>query len=296
MAFVSFVDIDPAQEEQFYKIATPDSRFLYSKIKMKTTLFSAKKKKAVALRSMLPTIAEAWNPLTTEEKTAWTTAGVYHGLNGWRMFVAEMSIRLKVGLSIPITPSIYHNAWFGHLSIQAPATEIKIAQYHPAGYYVSKKVKGFKKVYAPVFIQESMGLPLQIGMSYRCNLTPTGPTQIARFYAVVRSSYQGVDRENIVEINFTNDSAWHIETATISSTLGYVIGYTLYIHIFGYTGDFYFDCLKSTHGAVNYARDKWCYDINVTFTHQFYQIPKHWVAIELPAGAVYDSDYIESVL
>ena len=295
MAFVSFVDIDPAQEQQFYKIATPDSRFLYSKIKYKTTLLSAKKKKSVALRSMLPTISEAWATLTTNQKTAWTDAGVYHGLNGWRTFVAEMSVRLKLGLSIPITPSIYHNAWFGHLIIESPATEIKIAQYHPQGYYVQRKVTGFKKVYAPIFIQEPMSLPLTIGMSYRCDLTSTGDTQRARFYAIVRSSYQGVDRENLVEINFTNDSAWHIATATISSTLGYVIGYTLYIEIFGYTGDFYFDCVKATHSAVNYARDKWCYDINVTFTNQFYQIPKHWVALELPSGAVYDSDYINGV-
>lgn len=296
MAFVSYVDINPADEEQFYKIATPDSRFLYSKIKMKTTLFSAKKRKAISARSLLPLISAGWALLTSLEKTAWTTAGVYHGLNGWRTFVAEQSVRLKIGLDILNVPSIYHNAWFGHLSIQAPASEIKIAQYHPAGYYVHKKVSGFKKVYAPVFVQESMSLPLEIGLSYRCNLTPVGDIQRAKMYAVVKSSYQGVDRENIVEINFNNDNTWRIDTATLSQSLGYVFAYTLYIEIFGYTGDLYFDCVKANHGAVNWARDKWCYDINVTFTNQFYQIPKHWVALELPDGAVYDSDYIESVL
>jgi hypothetical protein len=295
MAFVSYVDIDPAQEEQFFKGITPDSRFLYSKIKLKTTLFSSKKKKAIALRSLLPAISELWGGLTTLQKTAWTTAGSYCGLNGWRTFVAEQSIRLKLGLSVPNTPSNYHNAWIGHLSIGGSATQIKIAQYHPAGYYVHKKVSGFKKVYAPVFVQENMSLPLTIGMSYKCDLTPTGPTQYAKFYAIVKSSYQGVDRENVVEINFDTDGNWHTETSEISETLGYVIGYTLYIHIFGYTGDFYFDNVKAIHGAVNYARDKYCYDINVTFTNQFYQIPKHWVALELPSGSAYDSDYIDGI-
>jgi hypothetical protein len=295
MAFVTFVDIDPAQEEQLLKITTPDSRFLYSKIKKKTTLFSAKKKKTVTARSLLPQISELWAGLTTEQKTAWTTSGGYSGLNGWRQFVAEQSIRLKLGLSAPSLPSNYHNAWIGHLSIQNPAQQIKIAQYHPAGYYVHKKVSGFKKVYAPVFVQESLSLPLQIGMSYKANLTPVGGVQYAKFYADVISSYQGVDRHNIVEINFTNDNEWHTELESLTVSQGYVIGYTLYIHIYGYTGDFYMDHIKSIHGAVNWARDKNCYDINVTFNNQFYQIPKHWVALELPQGAVYDSDYIDEI-
>lgn len=296
MAFIRYVDINPADEQKFFSGLTPDSQFLYSKVKKKTGLFSAKKKKALLLRSLLPQISAMWAGLTTIQKNAWTTSGTYSGLNGWRQFVAEQSIRIKLGLSDFFIPSIYHNAWFGHLAIASPATQIKIAQYHPAGYYVHKKVMGKKGLYAPIFVQESMTLPLQIGISYRCDLTSTGATQYAKFYAVVRSSYQGVDRENVVEINFINDSTWHIATASLTSSLGYVIGYTLYIHIFGYTGDFYFDHVKAIHGAVNWARDKNCYDINVAFTNQYYQIPKHWVALELPAGAVYDSDYIDSVL
>lgn len=293
MAFVKYVDLDPAQEQQFFGGLTPDSQFLYSKIKKKTTLFSAKKKKSIALRSLLPDIALLWSGLSPTEKNLWTSAGVYHGLNGWRTFVAEQSIRLKLGLSVPNVPSIYHNAWIGHLAIGGSAQQIKIAQYHPNGYYVHKKVTGVKGLYKPVFVQEPMSLPLTIGMSYRCDLTPVGSSQRARFYAIVRSSYQGVDRENLVEVDFANDSTWHIDSAVISQTLGHVIGYTLYIEIFGYTGDFYFDCVKANHSAVNWARDKYCYDINVTFSNQYYQIPKHWVALELPSGAVYDSDYIE---
>jgi len=296
MVFVSYVDINPADEEQFFKSVTPDSQFLYSKIKQKTGFFSAKKKKSLALRSFLPLLAETWAGLSQAQKDVWTACGVYTALNGWRTFVAEESVRLKLGLAIPNTPSIYHNAWFGHLHIGGSATQLKIAQEHPAGYYVSQKVTGKKGLYAPVFITEKITIPFQIGISYRCDLTPTGATQYIKYYAIVQSSYQGVDRENVIEINLINDGAWHIATATLSATLGYIIGYTLYMHIFGYTGDVYFDQVKAIHGAVNYARDKNCYDINVTFTHQYYQIPKNWVAIEMPVGALYDSDYVDSVL
>lgn len=293
MAFVSYVDINPADEQQFFGHLTPDSRFLYSKIKKKTTLFSAKKKKTVSQRSLLPQISALWAGLSTAQKTAWTTAGSFCGLNGWRAFVAEQSIRIKLGYSVPSTPSNFHNAWQGTINIEDPASEIKIAQYHPAGYYVHKKVSGFKRVYAPVFVQEAMSLPLQIGISYNMAMDPVGAVQRARFYAVVLSSYQGVDRETTVEINFDNDYEWKTATADLTSVIGYVIGYTLYIEIFGYTGWLYFDNVKAIHGAVNWVRDKYCYDINVTFNNQYYQIPKHWVALELPDGATYDSDYFD---
>lgn len=293
MANLTYQDINPADEQQFFKGLTPQSQFLYSRMKKKTGIFSRKKIKALSARSFLPQIATLWAGLNGTEKALWTTCGAYSGLNGWRAFVAETSIRLKLALSVPNTPVITHQAWIGHLSIGGSATQIKIAQYHPASYWVHRKVTGKKGLYQPVLVSETMYLPLQIGISYRVNLTPTGGTQRAKFYAVVRSSYQGVDRENVVEINFTNDDTWHIETATISAVLGYVIGYTLYIDIFGYTGDVYFDNVKAIHGAVNWVRDKNCTNIKRSFTNQYYQIPQNWVALEIPSGAVYDSDYID---
>jgi hypothetical protein len=256
-------------------------------------LFSAKKKKVLSARSFLPQIASLWSVLSSPDKFLWTTTGAYSNLNGWRAFVAETSIRLKLGLSVPNTPVTSHQGWVGHLSIGGSAQQIQIAQYHPSSYYVSQKVVGKKGLYAPVLVSESISLPLTIGISYRANLTAVGGSQYAKFYAIVRSSYQGVDRENVVEINFINDDDWHIETSVLSSSLGYIIGYTLYIHIFGYTGDVYFDNVKATHGAVNWVRDKNCNNIRQSFTNQYYQIPKHWVALELPSGAVYNSDYID---
>lgn len=293
MANVAFVDINPADEEQFFKGLNPQSQFLYSRMRKKTTLFSAKKTHAISARSLLPAISALWSALSPTEKALWTTTGAYSGLNGWRSFVAEQSIRMKLGLSVPNTPVTSHQAWVGHLFIGGSAEQIQIAQYHPSSYWVRHKVTGKKGLYAPVLVSETMSLPLQIGISYKANLTSVGGSQYIKYYAVVRSSYQGVDRENVVEINCTNDNAWHIATATLSETLGYIIGYTLYIHIFGYTGDFFFDNVKAIHGAVNWVRDKNCSNIKATFSNQYYQIPNHWVALEIPSGAVYDSDYVD---
>jgi len=295
MAFSAYVDINPADEQQFFKTLSAQDRFSYSRLKKKTGLFSRHKKFLLKSKSLLPQIAETWATLSQAEKDQWTAVGVYCGLNGWRTYVAEMSIRLKMGLSTDFVPSIYHQSWFGHIAISSPASEIKIAQYHPASYYVRHKVAGVKGLYEPIAVNEPMSLPLQIGISYKSDLVASGATQIARFYANVRSSYQGIDRENIIEIPFSAIADWNIVTATISSTLGYVIGYTLYIEIFGYTGDLYFDNVKATHSSVNWIRDKQCSDINASFSNTYYQVPKNWVALELPSGAVYDSDYLDFI-
>ncbi len=293
MANVSYVDLNPADEQKFYRGLTPQSQFLYSRIKKKTTLFSSRKIKSLSARSFLPLISDAWATLSPTEKTLWTTCGAFSNLNGWRSFVAEQSIRIKLGLSIPNVPVTTHQAWIGHLAIGGSATQIKIAQYHPNTYYVHHKVTGKKGLYAPVLVTEPITLPLTIGISYKSNLSAVGGVQFARFYAVVISSYQGVDRENVVTIDFDPVHDWSIETAVLNDTLGYIVGYTLYIHIFGYTGDLFFDNVKALHGAVNWVRDKNCSNIKQTFTNQYYQIPAHWAALELPSGAVYDSDYVD---
>lgn len=292
MAFVSYVDINPADEVKFYSGLNASDRFLYSKIKKKKVFFSRHAKSSLVARSLLSQISTIWATLNVAEKALWTTSGSYSNLNGWRAFVSEMSIRLKLGFSTSYTPSIYHQGWLGHLIIENPAQQIKIAQYHPESYYVYRKVTGVKGLFAPVLVTEKIYLPLQIGISYKSNLTAVGGSQYIKFYAIVRSSYQGVDRENIVELNLDAVTDWKTVTATLSVALGYVIGYTLYIHVFGYIGDLYFDNIKAIHSAVNWVRDTRCNDINITFTNQYYQISKHWVALELPAGSSFDSDYL----
>ena len=293
MAFVSYVDIDPAQESTFFKIATAQDRFSYSRIRKKTSFFSRHKRFLLLNKSLLPQIATLWAGLSTAEKNAWTTAGAFNYLNGWRTFVAEMSIRIKLGLSTSYTPSNFHQGWFGHLTIASPANEIKIAQYHPAYYYVRHKVAGIKGLYEPVKVNEPITLPITIGLSYYSDLVASLPNPYAKFYIIVRSSYQGIDRENVCEIDIDAVSDWKAVTATITQVYGYVIGYTAYIHIYGYRGDFYFDNVKLYHSSVNWARDFKCSDINASFSNTYYQIPKNWVELELPSGALYDSDYID---
>lgn len=291
MAKVEYIDMLPATSELYYKSLTPQDRFTHARVTKKVTHFSRKKVKGLTQKSLLPQVSQAWALLSPAEKTAWTTGGVPRNLNGWRLFVQDKCARIKNDLAGNATPTILHQSWVGNLKIEAPASELKIVQNHPVFYWVYKKVTGKKGMYEPVKVTEGFALPLVLTLSYSSNLTSTGAGSFAKFYAVVWSSYQGVDRQTVVEIPMDLISDWKTVSATLSWVYGHVIGYTLYFHLYNVQGDVYIDNVKATHSGQNWVRDTYCEDILRGFTRAFYQIPDHWAAEILPAGAFYDSIY-----
>ena len=313
MARVSFIDLEPEQEDLFFSNLTPQDRFTSPRITQKVALFSIKRIKGLTQRSLLPQVAEAWGLLTEEEKAAWSSAGAECGLNGWRLFVQDKIIRIKNSIAGNATPNFLHQSWVGYLYIQSPASEIKIAQYHPRSYWVLQKVYGKKGMYVPVEITEDFSLPLSLELNYKSDLelvdlcvgafgvsefavsefgNEVGPDEvIAKFYAIVRSSYQGVDRFVNAEISLSLSSDWNNATVNLSSVQGYVIGYTLYFHLSNLRGTLWCDNIKAEHSGQNWVRDPYCKDLFEGFTRAFYQIPKHWVYVENPAGSEFGSIY-----
>src|SRR3972149_11485762 len=291
MAKVSYVDLLPAVEASFYLNLTMADRFTVPHVVMKKTFFSRKRVKGLAARSLLPTISDFWAILSTLTKTSWTNAGVERNLNGWRLFVADMSARIKNGLAGVVTPSLLHQSWVGRLKITAPAEEIKITQLHPRLYWVSRPVYGKKGQREPVKVTEDFSLPLVLSLNYKSNLTSTGDGSFAKFYADVWYSYQGENLIETLEIPLDLVADWKSASASLSSLESIVIGYTLYFHLYKMTGDLYIDNVKATHSGQNWVRDTYCEDILQTFTKAFFQIPQHWAPVILPAGAEYDSVY-----
>ncbi len=146
-------------------------------------------------------------------------------------------------------------------------------------------------MYEEVMITEDIALPIAISLNYKSALTSQGAGSFAKLFITVRSSYQGVDRFADCEINLDLSTDWKNETASISSVLGYVIGYTAYIHLYNLRGTLWCDNIEISHSGQNWARDPFCKDLNQAFTRAFYQIPKHWVAVEMPAGSEFGSIY-----
>ena len=291
MAQTSYIDLTPEEEDLFFKTLKSSDRFTYPRITRKLTLFSVKRKKGLTQKSLLPQIAELWNAFSDGEKQAWNDAAAGQVKSGYNLFVQDQCIRIKNDIPGVATPSLLHQSWVGYLNIEAPATEIKIAQYHPRAYWVSKAVKRKKGMREPVEVIEDFALPLKIQLNYKSNLTSQGGGSFAKFYARVRSSYQGIDIFTNNEISLDLVADWKEADITLTNVAGYVIGYTLYFHLYNLRGTLYFDNIKSEHSGQNWCRDPWCKNINEGFTKAYFQVPKNWAGVILPDGATFESFY-----
>jgi hypothetical protein len=224
-------------------------------------------------------------------------------------------LRIVNELSVPGVPSLFHQGAIGKLHIGGAATGLEIIQMHPHFYYVNQKVVGFKNMYEPVLVAEYFALPITISLNYYSNCFPQAGIPDAKFYAKIWSSYQGVDTFTLLEIplcfttffyygtgsyglseyGFDADAGegWIFAEATLSSVIGHIIAYDLFIKLENLQGDLYFDNIKAEHSSQNWCRDTFCEDINRAFTRAFYQIPKHWAAVDVPSGTYFESVYID---
>jgi len=291
MAKTAYIDIVPELEEKFSAVLRPGDRFVFSRVARKLIFYSRKNVKGLTARSLLPQIAAAWALLDSAEKLAWSNAGAESNLNGWRLFVQDMSARIKNSMPGVATPSLLHQSWIGNLRINSPASELKIIQVHPRTYWISRKVYGKKSMFAPVLITEDIGLPIGILLNYSSNLVETAEGSFAKFYARIWYSYQGRNIYHELEIPLDYISGWKHADAILTFLDGYVVGYDLYFHLKNLTGDLYFDNVKVEHSGQNWVRDPFCKDVNQGFTRAFYQIPKHWAGVIVPVGAMWDSIY-----
>ena len=293
MAKTSYVDITAGLEDAYYRNLQSGDRFVIPRMRKKIPFLSRKRKLGVTLRSLLPTIAGIWNNFSDAQRTAWGNAGAEMGLNGYRLFVQDQALRIKNDLAGTATPVLLHQSEVGVLQIDAPADELKITQIHPRFYWVSRKVTGTKSQYEPVEVTEDLALPVTISLNYRAELTEVTPPSFAKLYARFWHSYQGQDIFTDLEIDLDYITDWKNAEATLTSLIGYVVGYDLYIHLSNLRGTLYIDNVKSEHSGQNWVRDPFCRDINQGFTRAFYQIPKNWAAVISPAGTFFESFYID---
>lgn len=291
MAKTSYIDILPEFEDQYFSAIQPGNRFQFSRVARKNVLISLKTKKGLSQRSLLPDTSAAWATLSDAQKLAWSAAGVYCNLNGYRLFTQDYCARRVNGLAGVATPSLFHQSWIGQLHIEAPATEAKLVQIHPRSYYIKQKVYGKKSMYNPVLVTEDLTLPFDLSLNYSSNLTASGADPYAKIYAEFWYSYQGVNLYKTLEIPLDLITDWKFATITLSSLLSIVVRYDLHIHLHDLRGDLYFDNIKAEHGGQNWVRDPFCKDVNQGFTNNYYQIPKHWAAEIFPAGCVLESVY-----
>lgn len=291
MAKTSYQLIPPELDQVYSQTLVSGDRYLVPCVRRKVLFLSRNRKKGLTEKSLIPVLSPVWNALPQGERDAWTAAAAESNLTGFKCFLKDKAFRIKNDIAGYATPSLLHQVEAGLLRVEAPATGLKIEQLHPFKYWIQKKVTGTKKQYFPYLITESFDIPLQISVNYKSALTSVGGGSFAKFYCIVYSHYQGLTIENMCAVNIPLVSDWANGTATISSVTGVCRGYTAFLEIYNATGDLYVDNISIEHSGQNWARDPYCNDINQSFTKAFYQIPKHWAAVDVPEGAFFESVY-----
>lgn len=296
MAKISYKLIPPEFDLQYFKALNPSDRYTFSSVRRTRAFESRAKILGITQRSVLPEASVVWATFSPAEVALWNSAGAESNLTGWRLFVKDFAWAKKLEMSAPLEPDLKYQVEVGRLSISSPASSIKIAQLHPNAYYVLRKVSGTKSQFEPVQVIEDFSLPLEMSVSWKTSLVSAGASPRARIFAVVYSHYQGRKIETELSIEFGLSDEWSRNTVTLNNVKGVVNGYTVFIECQDVVGDLFFDNVDLVHSGQNWARDPFCYNIRSTYTKSFFQIPRHWVTIDVPEGAFYDSFYYNQLL
>lgn len=291
MALVSYVNPTPDAQDAFTSQFTPLYKTKSSSLRWNGRLIPPRKKSAISSRSLLPQIRDLWNGLTTEEQQAWKDAGAAANYNGWNAFVQDTSYRIKNDLPGLATPSNLHTYKVGRIQMESPATNFRLEQLHPVQYFKMQKVRGTKSQREPVAIIEKLQLPLEIELSYKTDLTSTGPEPYCKFYAEISTAYQGTNRLDRLEVDIPLSSDWARSGASIDDVVGTARWYTLYIELNDVSGFIEFDLVTARHTGTNFARDFRCTNISSGFSNYNYQLPASWAADEAVTGVTYGSVY-----
>lgn len=291
MAKTSYIEIPEGQEQVYRDTLQPGDRFSFSRVVRKTKFVSRQRKNFLRFAQQLSTIGELWQGLSQSVRDDWIAAAAENGQRGWNLFVQDTYFRIKYGIAGLATPSLLHQYKVGRITIENPGDEIRIAQFHPSSYYIYKKVRGTKSQYTYQKVDEPFSLPLEISINYKSNLTSNGPNPTAKFYAEVYHNYQGntLITELACDLDLTTD--WTDISASLSSVIGEVVGYDLFIDISDCYGTLYFDNVRAVHNATNWVRDFRCNAIDRSFSRQFYQVPRNWVPQIISDYAYFDSVY-----
>lgn len=291
MATTSTIEVPDELKTLYNKAIERSDPFTFGTAQAHKALTPDQRKVALRSQSLFRFLSPIWKELTTEQKEVWKEAGVFNGISGWQLFISDNAARIKNELPLDVPPSDLWQVRAGTLTIESPATELILKQEHPQAYWVAQKVVGASWKKQLTLITETFSLPLELQIRYKSDLTATGGTQRARYYAEIWTSYQGEDIRTEYAIDFDPETDWTYSELVIAQPRGIIVGYTLYLEIVGYTGTLLFDNIRALHSGSNWAQDPRCDAINTVFKKAFAIVPPFWIPVSQPTGATFASYY-----
>lgn len=291
MAKSGGLDIPPEYEALLNRLLRRISPRTLGAIGLNPHLQSKARRASISSRSLLPECSQRWQTLTEQEKDDWAIAAEEVNLEGWALFVQDTSYRINVGFSGVATPSTLHQYKVGRIDIPDTLDHAIIKQEHPRRYWVRRKVVGHKGLYEDEPVDEILAMPLEIGCSYRANLTNINGDGYAKLYAQVEHFYQGQKLHTDVGIDMQLQTGWTRQTASLAETFGVARSYILWLELSGVHGWLEFDNVLAFHSANNFARDFTCNDINQPPVEAFHVVSPSWRAHDVPDGVQWGSEY-----
>lgn len=293
MAKVSYVNVPDPLKESFYQTLRVGERYNVSRLVKKTAPLSRPRVAQYTAFSFLPSIADLWAGFTDLERDAWTDPAALMGLNGYGLFVADQTARIVRDLPGSATPSLYHQTFVGHAQLDEVGSSMWLQQKHTQFYYILDKIAGKKTMHRPLLINEPPAVPITASINYRCNLTHTTGSDFRIFWLQMRAWAHGNDVYYQPEVELINDNAWHTATVDIPSVIGYPVGYTVNISIFGNVGEVWFDDLSIVHSGQDWAIDPFCERVGIAFDPVFSECADPWVNNSAGPGAFFNRVYID---
>lgn len=291
MTKISFLDISAGLEKQYFKNIKQADRFLFSRVVANKTRTSRKKKNKLKERSLMFLISNLWKGLDSSVVNVWNDVASFNNMSGFQLFMKEQSLHIQAGFSDVATPSYFHQGKVGEVSISSPSLNFKIKQNHSHNYWLLKKVVSKKTMQAPLYITEDFAMPLTLGINYSSALEVAGDNPFARYFATIRSSYQGLDvfTDLIVDLDFS--CSWQNIEKTFSDIVGQFVSYDVSIELNDLQGFLFFDNIKIYHSGQNWAFDSFCNNISKKNTFPFNKVVNSWEEVSVPVGSSYCSKY-----
>lgn len=241
--------------------------------------------------SMLRFLSPKWRELSDLDREKWRIASEASKLNPWQLFVSDSAARFRNYLDLGATPSPLWQVRTGRIILNPPAKKILLKQEHPLDYWITSRVRGKWWKQELKLLREYFALPLTLKIRYKSDFIVAGDNPFVKYYAIVKTSYQGVDRINKIEINMSLNSDWTFAEVSLTGVVGYVIYYTLFLECNDVQGSVLVDNLRCEHSGQNWLRDPRCDDVSKIFNKQFKIVKPYWEEVEKPSGALWLSVY-----
>ena len=266
-------------------------RFVLGVVQSHKSLPTRATKERLRRQSIFSILSPFWRQLTADEKSQWAVAGATSGLSNWQTFISENAGARRHGVSFPVSPSVFHTGNIGYLFSALSSGTFHAFQAHPKKYQIAAPIPRKRWKSELKTITEPFSFPLELKIRYLLTVLASGDNPSVRFFARVRSNYQGRDIVEDHSIDLVANTSWEEKTLRIDSQLGYLVSYSLHFESVDTSCFLYFDNLSAAHSGTNWLRDPKCNQVNRRFIRGFSVVPPYWTITENSLSATFFSSW-----